>query len=170
MLKNSKKTEDQLKVDVKSLNQKLELSEKQLSDQVNSFNSKIEEKEVLLDKQITLLKTTTEDLAKAKGALVTSNGFLRLKEDKLVKLEKTYEELSSKNNENVNKIETLESSNKKLQSENVRAVEELKTSKSELTQKLEAIQQKDEEIVQLKTLVEKDKSELKVILFSEIIF
>ena len=148
--------------DVKSLNLKLETSEKQLSDQVNSFQSKLEEKESLLDKQITLLKTTTEDLAKAKGALVTCKDFLRLKEDKLVKLEKTYEDLTSQNEQNVSKIQTLQDSNQKLQSENVKIVEDLKTTKTELTQKTNAVQQKDEEIVHLKNLVERDESELKV--------
>ena len=84
-----------MREDINTLNTKLEASEKLNSDQVNSFNSKLEEKEGLLDKQITLLKTTTEDLAKAKGALVTSKDFLRMKEDKLVKLEKSFEEVWS---------------------------------------------------------------------------
>ena len=151
-----------MKGDVKSLSEKLEISEKQLSDQVNSFHSKLEEKEVLLDKQINLLKTTTEDLAKAKGALVTCKDFLRLKEDKLVKLEKSFEELTSKNDQNVSRLQTLEDSNQKLQSENVKIVEDLKTFKTELSQKTEAIQLKEEEIVQLKNLVDRDESELKV--------
>ena len=151
-----------MKGDVKSLSEKLEISEKQLSDQVNSFHSKLEEKEVLLDKQINLLKTTTEDLAKAKGALVTCKDFLRLKEDKLVKLEKSFEDLTSKNDQNVSRLQTLEDSNQKLQSENVKIVEDLKTFKTELSQKTEAIQLKEEEIVQLKNLVDRDESELKV--------
>ena len=151
-----------MKGDVKSLSEKLEISEKQLSDQVNSFHSKLEEKEVLLDKQINLLKTTTEDLAKAKGALVTCKDFLRLKEDKLVNLEKSFEDLTSKNDQNVSRLQTLEDSNQKLQSENVKIVEDLKTFKTELSQKTEAIQLKEEEIVQLKNLVDRDESELKV--------
>ena len=52
MLKNAKKSEDQLRNDLKQLNSKLETSERQNSDQLNSFNSKLEEKEGLLDKQI----------------------------------------------------------------------------------------------------------------------
>ena len=64
MLKNAKKTEDQMKLESKSLNEKIENSQKQINDQRNDFNSKLEEKELLLDKQIGLLKSTTEDLAK----------------------------------------------------------------------------------------------------------
>jgi len=161
MLKNAKKSEDQLRNDLKQLNSKLETSERQNSDQLNSFNSKLEEKEVLLDKQISLLKTTTEDLAKAKGALVTSKEFLRMKEDKLVKLEKSLEDVTSQNNENVSKIELLETANKTLNDENNKANADLQTSQKELAQKAAAVEQRDEEIVKLKTLVDKDESELK---------
>jgi len=161
LLKNAKKSEDQLRNDLKQVNSKLEISERQNSDQLNSFNSKLEEKEGLLDKQISLLKTTTEDLAKAKGALVTSKEFLRMKEDKLVKLEKSLEDVTSQNNENTSKIETLEISNKKLNEENKKANADLQISQKELAQKAAAGQQKDEEIVKLKTLVDKDESELK---------
>ena len=162
MLKNTKKTEDQLREDINTLNTKLEASEKLNSDQVNSFNSKLEEKEGLLDKQITLLKTTTEDLAKAKGALVTSKDFLRMKEDKLVKLEKSFEEVSAANVENVDRIKALENDNRKFQNENVQMSDELQISQKELTQKTATLTQKEEEIVKLKTLVDADESELKV--------
>ena len=162
MLKNTKKTEDQLREDINTLSTKLEASEKLNSDQVNSFNSKLEEKEGLLDKQITLLKTTTEDLAKAKGALVTSKDFLRMKEDKLVKLEKSFEEVSAANVENVDRIKTLENDNRKFQNENVQMSDELQISQKELTQKTAALTEKEEEIVKLKTLVDADESELKV--------
>ena len=64
ILKNAKKTEDQLKIEIKNHSAKLESSQKQINDQKNDFNSKLEEKELLLDKQIGLLKSTTEDLAK----------------------------------------------------------------------------------------------------------
>ena len=64
ILKNSKKTEDQLKSEIKNYCEKIESSQKQINDQKNDFNSKLEEKELLLDKQIGLLKSTTEDLAK----------------------------------------------------------------------------------------------------------
>merc|ERR1719379_1402287 len=103
-----------MKENMKSLNLKVESLEKEASDQLNSFNSKLEQKEVLLDKQINLLKTTTEDLAKAKGALETSKQFLRMKEDKLVKLEKNFDDLNSKNEENLSTIKTLDENNKKL--------------------------------------------------------
>ena len=63
-MKNAKKTEDQLKTEIKNQSEKLEKSTKQINDQKNDFNSKLEEKELLLDKQIGLLKSTTEDLAK----------------------------------------------------------------------------------------------------------
>ena len=63
-MKNSKKTEDQLKTEIKNHSEKLERSQKQINEQKNDFNSKLEEKELLLDKQIGLLKSTTEDLAK----------------------------------------------------------------------------------------------------------
>ena len=63
-MKNSKRTEDQLKTEIKNHSEKLESSQKQINDQKNDFNSKLEEKELLLDKQIGLLKSTTEDLAK----------------------------------------------------------------------------------------------------------
>ena len=63
-MKNAKKTEDQLKTEIKNHSAKLESSQKQINDQKNDFNSKLEEKELLLDKQIGLLKSTTEDLAK----------------------------------------------------------------------------------------------------------
>ena len=63
-MKNAKKTEDQMKSEIKNYSEKLESSEKQINDQKNDFNSKLEEKELLLDKQIGLLKSTTEDLAK----------------------------------------------------------------------------------------------------------
>ena len=165
MLKNAKKTEDQMKEDIKSLNVKVENLEKEASDQLNSFNSKLEQKEVLLDKQINLLKTTTEDLAKAKGALVTSKEFLRMKEDKLVKLEKNFEDLNSKNDENLNTIKSLEENNRKLQNENIKINDELQTSQKELTTNNSKISEKDEEIGRLKTLVDKDESELKVILY-----
>jgi len=161
MLKNAKKTEDQMKEDIKSLNVKVENLEKEASDQLNSFNSKLEQKEVLLDKQINLLKTTTEDLAKAKGALVTSKEFLRMKEDKLVKLEKNFEDLNNKNDENLNKIKSLEENNRKLQNENIKINDELQTSQKELTTNNSKISEKDEEIGRLKTLVDKDESELK---------
>ena len=151
-----------MREDINTLNTKLEASEKLNSDQVNSFNSKLEEKEGLLDKQITLLKTTTEDLAKAKGALVTSKDFLRMKEDKLVKLEKSFEEVSAANVENVDRIKTLENDNRKFQNENVQMSDELQISQKELTQKTAALTEKEEEIVKLKTLVDADESELKV--------
>ena len=66
MLKNAKKTEDQMKIEMQSVSGKLETSQRQINDQRNDFNSKLEEKELLLDKQIGLLKSTTEDLAKGK--------------------------------------------------------------------------------------------------------
>ena len=64
MLKNAKKTEDQMKFEIKNFSEKFESSQRQINDQKNDFNSKLEEKELLLDKQIGLLKSTTEDLAK----------------------------------------------------------------------------------------------------------
>ena len=67
MLKNAKKTEDQMKIEMQSVSGKLENSQRQINDQRNDFNSKLEEKELLLDKQIGLLKSTTEDLAKGKS-------------------------------------------------------------------------------------------------------
>ena len=67
MLKNAKKTEDQMKIEMQNVNGKLETSQRQNNDQRNDFNSKLEEKELLLDKQIGLLKSTTEDLAKGKS-------------------------------------------------------------------------------------------------------
>ena len=67
MLKNAKKTEDQMKIEIQSVSGKLETSQRQINDQRNDFNSKLEEKELLLDKQIGLLKSTTEDLAKGKS-------------------------------------------------------------------------------------------------------
>ena len=148
--------------EVKTLNQKVEQCAKENSDLSNSFNSKIEEKETLLDKQITLLKTTTEDLAKAKGALVTSNGFLRVKEDKLVKLEKSFEELKSQNTVNVEKLKTLEGENSKLQAENSSIGEEKENLVKEVNLKSTLMKEKDVEITNLKTLVEADESELKV--------
>ena len=148
--------------EVKTLNQKVEQCAKENSDLSNSFNSKIEEKETLLDKQITLLKTTTEDLAKAKGALVTSNGFLRVKEDKLVKLEKSFEELKSQNTVNVEKLKALEGENSKLQAENSSIGEEKENLVKEVNLKSTLMKEKDVEITNLKTLVEADESELKV--------
>ena len=162
MLKNAKKTEDQMKENMKSLNLKVESLEKEASDQLNSFNSKLEQKEVLLDKQINLLKTTTEDLAKAKGALETSKQVLRMKEDKLVKLEKNFDDLNSKNEENLSTIKTLDENNKKLQNENFKINNDLQTSQKELTNNVNKIQESEEEIGRLKTLVDKDESELKV--------
>ena len=162
MLKNAKKTEDNLREELVIMSNKLDLSVRQNSDQLNSFTSKLEEKEGLLDKQIALLKTTTEDLAKAKGALVTSNGFLRMKEDKLIKIEKELGDVASQNNENINKVKTLEENNKTLQAENNKNNAELQTLQKDLAQKVKASEAKDEEIFQLKTLVDKDESELKV--------
>merc|ERR1712227_330105 len=161
MLKNAKKTEDQMKENMKSLNLKVESLEKEASDQLNTWDSKLEQKEVLLDKQINLLKTTTEDLAKAKRALETSKEFLRMKEDKLVKLEKNFEDLNSKNDENLNTIKTLDENNKKLQNENFKINNDLQTSQKELTNNVNKIQESEEEIGRLKTLVDKDESELK---------
>ena len=85
-----------------------------------------------------------------------------MKEDKLVKLEKSLEDVTSQNNENVRKIELLETANKTLNDENNKANADLQTSQKELAQKAAAVEQKDEEIVKLKTLVDKDESELKV--------
>ena len=167
MLKNAKKTEDNLREELVIMSNKLDLSVRQNSDQLNSFTSKLEEKEALLDKQISLLKTTTEDLAKAKGALVTSNGFLRMKEDKLVKIEKELGDVSSQNNENMNRVKTLEENNKSLQAENNKNSAELQTLQKDLAQKVKASEEKDEEIVKLKTLVDKDESELKVKFYTE---
>ena len=147
---------------MKTLNQKAETFEKEKSDLSNSFKSTIEEKEVLLDKQITLLKTATEDLAKAKGALVTSNGFLRVKEDKLVKLEKSYEELSSQHTANMEKLKTLEEENSRLKADNSSMSEEKENLAKEVNLKSTLMKEKDEEITNLKTLVEADESELKV--------
>ena len=86
-----------------------------------------------------------------------------MKEDKLVKLEKSLEDVTSQNNENVRKIQLLETANKTLNDENNKANADLQTSQKELAQKAAAVEQKDEEIVKLKTLVDKDESELKVI-------
>lgn len=85
-----------------------------------------------------------------------------MKEDKLVKLEKSLEDVTSQNNENVSKIELLETANKTLNDENNKANADLQTSQKELAQKAAAVEQRDEEIVKLKTLVDKDESELKV--------
>ena len=85
-----------------------------------------------------------------------------MKEDKLVKLEKSLEDITSQNNENVSKIELLETANKTLNDENNKANADLQTSQKELAQKAAAVEQRDEEIVKLKTLVDKDESELKV--------
>ena len=144
------------------LSQKAENFDKEKSDLSNSFKSTIEEKEALLDKQITLLKTATEDLAKAKGALVTSNGFLRVKEDKLVKLEKSHEDLNSQYTVNVEKLKTLEEDNSRLKADNSSMSEEMENLTKEVQLKTTLMKEKDEEITNLKTLVEADESELKV--------
>ena len=144
------------------LSQKAENFDKEKSDLSNSFKSTIEEKEALLDKQITLLKTATEDLAKAKGALVTSNGFLRVKEDKLVKLEKSHEDLNSQYTINVEKLKTLEEENSRLKADNSSMSEEKENLTKEVQLKTTLMKEKDEEITNLKTLVEADESELKV--------
>lgn len=157
----SKRNEISLQQEVKTLNLKAENFDKEKSDLSNSFKSTIEEKEALLDKQITLLKTATEDLAKAKGALVTSNGFLRIKEDKLVKLEKSYEELNSHNTINVEKLKILEDDNSKLKAEHSSMSEEKENLAKEVNLKTTLMKEKDEEITNLKTLVEADESELK---------
>ena len=115
-----------------------------------------------MDKQITLLKTATEDLAKAKGALVTSNGFLRVKEDKLVKLEKSHEDLNSQYTVNVEKLKTLEEDNSRLKADNSSMSEEKENLTKEVQLKTTLMKEKDEEITNLKTLVEADESELKV--------
>ena len=144
------------------LSQKAENFDKEKSDLSNSFESTIEEKEALLDKQITLLKTATEDLAKAKGALVTSNGFLRVKEDKLVKLEKSHEDLNSQYTVNVEKFKILEEDNSRLKADNSSMSEEKENLTKEVKLKTTLMKEKDEEITNLKTLVEADESELKV--------
>ena len=144
------------------LSQKAENFDKEKSDLSNSFESTIEEKEALLDKQITLLKTATEDLAKAKGALVTSNGFLRVKEDKLVKLEKSHEDLHSQYTVNVEKFKILEEDNSRLKADNSSMSEEKENLTKEVKLKTTLMKEKDEEITNLKTLVEADESELKV--------
>ena len=163
----SKRNEIHLQQEVKTLNLKAENFDKEKSDLSNSFKSTIEEKEALLDKQITLLKTATEDLAKAKGALVTSNGFLRIKEDKLVKLEKSYEELNSHNTINVEKLKILEDDNSRLKAEHSSMSEEKENLAKEVNLKTTLMKEKDEEITNLKTLVEADESELKVTLMFE---
>lgn len=163
----SKRNEIHLQQEVKTLNLQAEHFDKEKSDLSNSFNSTIEEKEALLDKQITLLKTATEDLAKAKGALVTSNGFLRIKEDKLVKLEKSYEELNSHNTVNLEKLKILEEDNSRLKAEHSSMSEEKKNLAKEVNLKTTLMKEKDEEITNLKTLVEADESELKVTLMFE---
>ena len=53
-----------------------------------------------------------------------------MKEDKLVKLEKSLEDVTSQNNENVSKIELLETANKTLNDENNKANADLQTSQN----------------------------------------
>jgi len=161
ILKNAKKTEDQLKIEIKNHSAKLESSQKQINDQKNDFNSKLEEKELLLDKQIGLLKSTTEDLAKVKGDLASNKDANRTISSKNEKLEKTVSDLTKKKEENETEIAKFKEEVKKLTGENVSISAESKRSSDEATRALESLKLKEEEISTLKSLVDKDESELK---------
>ncbi len=92
---------------------------------------------------------------------------MRIKEDKLVKLEKSYEELNSHNTVNLEKLKILEEDNSRLKAEHSSMSEEKKNLAKEVNLKTTLMKEKDEEITNLKTLVEADESELKVTLMFE---
>lgn len=87
---------------------------------------------------------------------------MRVKEDKLVKLEKSFEDLNSQHSVNVEKLRTLEEDNSRLKADNSSMSEEKEILTKEVNLKSTLMKEKDEEITNLKTLVEADESELKV--------
>ena len=87
---------------------------------------------------------------------------MRVKEDKLVKLEKSHEDLNSQYTVNVEKLKTLEEDNSRLKADNSSMSEEKENLTKEVKLKTTLMKEKDEEITNLKTLVEADESELKV--------
>merc|ERR1719397_200357 len=161
MLKNAKKTEDQMKFEIKSFNEKIESSEKQINDQRNDFNSKLEEKELLLDKQIGLLKSTTEDLAKVKGDLTNSKDANKSQIAKIEKLENTLSDLTNKKEENEAEIVKFLEAIKKLKQENLSVSAESKISADEATKARANLKLNEAEVLKLKSLVDKDQTELK---------
>jgi len=161
MLKNAKKTEDQMKFEIKDFSEKFESSQRQINDQKNDFNSKLEEKELLLDKQIGLLKSTTEDLAKVKGDLTSSKDANKTQNMKIENLERSISQLTTKKEENEAEIIKFQAEVKKLKDENTSFSAESKKSAEEATIARESLKLKVEEISQLKSLVDKDENELK---------
>ena len=77
-------------------------------------------------------------------------------------MEKSFEDLNSQHTANVEKLRTLEEDNSRLNADNSSMSEEKENLTKEVNLKSTLMKEKDEEITNLKTLVEADESELKV--------
>ena len=77
-------------------------------------------------------------------------------------MEKSFEDLNSQHTVNVEKLRTLEEDNSRLNADNSSMSEEKENLTKEVNLKSTLMKEKDEEITNLKTLVEADESELKV--------
>ena len=97
-----------------------------------------------------------------KGDLASSKDANRTVNTKNEKLEKTVSELTTKKEENEAEIAKFQAEVKKLTGENVSITAESKRSTDEATKALESLKLKEEEISRLKSLVDKDETELKV--------
>ena len=97
-----------------------------------------------------------------KGDLASTKDANRTVSTKNEKLEKTVSELTKKKEENEAEIAKFQAEVKKLAGENVSISAESKRSTDEATKALESLKLKEEEIATLKSLVDKDETELKV--------
>ena len=97
-----------------------------------------------------------------KGDLASSKDANRTLNTKNEKLEKTVSDLTKKKEENETEIAKFQAEVKKLTGENVSITAESKRSTDEATKALESLKLKEEEISTLKSLVDKDETELKV--------
>ena len=97
-----------------------------------------------------------------KGDLASSKDANRTLNTKNEKLEKTVSDLTKKKEENETEIAKFQAEVKKLTGENVSITAASKRSTDEATKALESLKLKEEEISSLKSLVDKDETELKV--------
>ena len=97
-----------------------------------------------------------------KGDLASSKDANRTLNTKNEKLEKTVSDLTKKKEENETEIANFQAEVKKLTGENVSITAASKRSADEATKALESLKLKEEEISSLKSLVDKDETELKV--------
>lgn len=119
---------------------------------------------VVLNEKLYNLENSNENEFKflVKGDLASNKDANRTISSKNEKLEKTVSDLTKKKEENETEIAKFKEEVKKLTGENVSISAESKRSSDEATRALESLKLKEEEISTLKSLVDKDETELKV--------